>query len=105
MAKCCQSLFSEAARERWTLFVHRERGATGAIALHRSLAPARGQVQPLAGFMTEAHRYQSFALQRWRDATAAKSVLLVVSQPHGELAAAAQTLSHHANALVTSNGT
>jgi hypothetical protein len=106
MAKCCRSLFSEAARERWTRFVHRERAATGAIAVHRSLAPVRGQVQPLAGFMTEAHQCKIAASRdSWRDAAAAKSVLLVVSQPRDELTAAAQCLPVHANARLTSNGT
>jgi len=56
MAKCYGSLFIEAARARWTVFVHRERVATDATRSHRSLAPADRQVQPLAGFMTEAHQ-------------------------------------------------
>ncbi len=99
-------LFSEAARERWTVLVHRERVATGAVRVHRSLAPARWQVQPLAGFMTEAHQHQSSAARDYRwDAATAESVLVVVGQPHGGLAAAARALSVHVNALFTSKGT
>jgi hypothetical protein len=29
------------------------------------MAPAYRQVQPLAGFMTEAHPFNSFAARRW----------------------------------------
>jgi hypothetical protein len=65
MAKWCESPFIEAARERWTVCVHRERVATGAIRVHRSLAPPRWEVQPLAGFMTEAHQFKSSAARRW----------------------------------------
>jgi hypothetical protein len=64
MAKCCESLVIEAARERGTLFVRRERVATLAIRLHRSLAAACWQLQPLAGFMTEAHQSELFAPRR-----------------------------------------
>ena len=105
MAKWSGTL-REAARERWTTCVHRERVATGAVPVHRSLAPARWQVQPLAGFMTEAHQYKSSASRRWWwDAAAAKSDLVVIGQPLCELAAAARVLSVHANALFTSKGT
>ena len=59
-----RSLFSEAARARWTVCVHRTRVATRAVRLHRSLAPPWGEVQPLAGFMTEAHQSKSVAPRR-----------------------------------------
>jgi hypothetical protein len=64
-------LFGEAARERWTVCVHRERVATGAVRVHRSLGTPRWKVQPLAGSMTEAHQSKSFAPRqcrgmRWR---------------------------------------
>jgi hypothetical protein len=54
-------LFIEAARERWTVCVHRERVATGAVRVHRSLGAPRRELQPRAGFMTEAHQFKSFA--------------------------------------------
>ena len=57
-------------------------GGNLAIRLHRSLAPARGRVQPLAGFMTEAHRYKSFALRQFgRDATAANQFWWLSANP------------------------
>ena len=67
---------------RWTLFVHRVRVATLAIRLHRSLAAACWQLQPLAGFMTEAHQYQSFAPRRCRgDAAAANQFCWLLTNP------------------------
>ena len=52
-------LFSEAARERWAVCVHRERVATGAVRIHNSMGSPRGERQPFAGFMPEAHQSKS----------------------------------------------
>lgn len=77
-----RSLSREATRARWTLCVQRARVAPRAVRLHRSLASPWGEVQPVAGCMTEAHQSKSFApRQRCGDAAAANQLWWLLANP------------------------
>jgi hypothetical protein len=99
-------LLAEAARERWTVCVHRERVATGAIRVHRALAP------PNAAGPTSCWFHDRGASIKIHCSTTlemgcggGQSAPVVVNQPYAKLTAAAPVLSVHEKALSTSKET